>query len=717
MYLNYRNFSVDFSEETGEFRCLYTAPGEKAESVFLREGAMYVTSGGRRHEIVAYRSRRREIVPSLECLTGTVSYSGSSTGGPDLAITFRLDEKSLRFGMMARAELHVSGLLVWGAEPERATFGVRLDSDDRVLRAACGPAVASCDDALFDRLTDRALEFRSAGSFRVCYDWAAENYRFDYVNGLDFGREFTFRIHEEFCRRKFNIPYAPIRKSHGFETPPVGWMSWYALQFGTCARSVQENVEKLVELFAPWSEKLCCWVDWEWSHDSWSAAGIPGVDCFHPRRDIYPEGLAPVAAGIRKLGVIPALWVGPTNDGDLIASYREHPDWVLGEKKEWCGRYWIDPTHPGVLREYIPAVFRQVLDWGFRMIKWDCLPATLNACDDFHDRFHDSTRPTDAAVRDLVRAARETVGPDCYMLSCSGETERDICFAMDQFSAARISGDIFSWENFLSSAVERLFHCYVWHNVVLYADADNLVLREEFNTMAQARSRVSLYGLAGLPVTMGDDLRTLPPERCGLLRRILPTVDIHPMDLSRKQRGTEYALLNLAVCRRFGSWNVAAVTNFTAETLRLTLHLGADLRLDCGEGRRYAVCDYWNQSFLGLFAEALPLEVSPCDTAVLRITPFEGRPEIIFTSRHLTQGAVELRDVRRTEDGSLSGTALCVPGEEWRMMVLLPEGWELLGADSTIPMEISRGEGGLLLDVVFHPEREKEVRWELRFRH
>ncbi|UKI31823.1 MAG: hypothetical protein L6W00_29615 [Lentisphaeria bacterium] len=73
---------MDFSEETGEFRCLYTAPGEKAESVFLREGAMYVTSGGRRHEIVAYRSRRREIVPSLECLTGTVSYSGSSTGGP-----------------------------------------------------------------------------------------------------------------------------------------------------------------------------------------------------------------------------------------------------------------------------------------------------------------------------------------------------------------------------------------------------------------------------------------------------------------------------------------------------------------------------------------------------------------------------------------------------------------------------------------------------------
>ena len=676
---------------------------------------MYLSAGGKRYELASYRSRRPEVLPELDCLIGTIHYSDGPEGVPDLSITFRLDEKTLRFGMMARADLHVTGLLAWGEEPARSTFGVRLNSDDRVLRAACGPAVAACDDALFDRLTDRALEFRSAGSFRVRYDWEAENYRFNYVNGLDFGREFTFRVHEEFCRRKFNIPYAPIRKTHGFETPPAGWMSWYALQFGTCARSVRENAEKLVELFGPWSEKLCCWVDWEWNHNSWSAEGIPGVDCFHPRPDAYPDGLAPVAAQIRELGLIPALWIGPTNDGDFIADYREHPDRVLGEKKEWCGRYWIDPTNPGVLKEYIPAVFRQVLDWGFRMIKWDCLPVTLNVCDYFHDRFYDPARPTDAAVRDLIRVARETVGPDCYMLSCSGETERDICFAMDQFSAARISGDVFSWEKFLTSAVERIFHCYVWHNVIFYADADNLVLREEFNTPAQARSRVSFYGLAGLPVTMGDDLRTLPPERCELLRRLLPTADIHPMDLSRKQRGSDYSVLNLAVCRRFGSWNVAAVTNFTAEPLRLSLQFGADLQLDCGRGRRYSVCDYWNRRFLGVFGESLPLEIPAFDTAVLRITPLDDVPEIVFTSRHITQGAVELREIVRGEDGSLAGTALCVPGETWRMMVLLPEGWEFLGADSSIPAETSCGGEGLL-EVAFHPVREKEVRWKLRFR-
>ena len=76
---------------------------------------------------------------------------------------------------------------------------------------------------------------------------------------------------------------------------------------------------------------------------------------------------------------------------------------------------------------------------------------------------------------------------------------------------------------------------------------------------------------------------------------------------------------------------------------------------------------------------------------------------------------MELREIVRGEDGSLAGTALCVPGETWRMMVLLPEGWEFLGADSSIPAETSCGGEGLL-EVAFHPVREKEVRWKLRFR-
>ena len=52
MYLNYRNFSVEFREDSGEFRCFYTASGEEHESEFLRDGSMYLTAGGRRYELL-----------------------------------------------------------------------------------------------------------------------------------------------------------------------------------------------------------------------------------------------------------------------------------------------------------------------------------------------------------------------------------------------------------------------------------------------------------------------------------------------------------------------------------------------------------------------------------------------------------------------------------------------------------------------------------------
>lgn len=711
MYLNYRNFSMEFREETGAFRFLYTPEGETQERDFLQDGHIRLLQNGRLYDFSGFQHRKMQIVQEADYLIGHWDYSGSAEEVPDTGISFRLSGGGITVEMMSRARLRADGLLVWGEEPERSTFGIRRHGEaGNILRSACGPAVSSCDDALFDRLTDRVLGFDSPGDFRVGFDWKKKAYRFDYADGIDCGREFSFRICEHYCRDKFHIPYVPIRKTHGFETPPVGWMTWYALQFDTCEQTVLENADRLKKLFGPWSPKLCLWVDWEWNHCSWDANGIPGVDPFTPRPDVYPNGLAPVAGAIRERGLIPALWMGPTNDGRLTRAFQEHPDWVLGEKKEWCGRYWIDPTHPEVLEEYIPAVFRQALAWGYEMLKWDCLPATLWTCDLFHDRLYNRSISSEQAVRGLVRAARETVGPDVYMLSCSGEADREVGFAMDCFSAARIGGDVFAWEKFIHSALRRVYHCYAWHNVTLYADADNLVLREEFNTPAQARSRVSFYGLAGLPVTIGDDLRKLPAERCDLLRRLMPVADIHPAELEHKLCGDAYSMQNLAVCREFGSWNVVCVTNLRHETLRIAPHLRRDFHL---AGERFAVYDYWNRRFLGIHAGNIAMELAPTDSAVLRITPLGETPVIIHTSRHITQGAVELEQVRWADD-RLTGSALAaVPGEEWIMVLYLPEPYRFAGIEAGAPAEATVEDN--LLTVVFHPENAETIRWELKF--
>ncbi|MEI8078881.1 MAG: glycoside hydrolase family 36 protein, partial [bacterium] len=515
----------------------------------------------------------------------------------------------------------------------------------------------------------------------------------------------------------FNLPYTPINKSHGFKTPPVGWMTWYAVQFKANETLVLENAKRLASTFGNYSDQLCLWVDWEWNHHSFTGLGEQGVDTFTPRKDAYPNGLDFVAREIKQLGLIPALWVGATNDGQRNQLLQQHPDWILAQKPEWCGQYWIDPSHPDVVKTYIPAIFKQVRDWGYQAVKWDCLSVTFDICDAFHAKFHQPTLSTTAAMRQLVQAARNHVGPDFFLLSCAGSTERDITFAMDLFNMARIGGDIFGWDEFLTNSVARVLHFYPWHNVVFYADADNLVLRREFNTLAQARSRVSFYGLTGLPVTIGDHLPELDEPRLDLLKRIMPVADIHPMDAQQKVMGNGYVLANLMVCKKFGTWNVIDLLNPRDEPLTLTLRLEAELHIETRNGQRHAVYSFWDSQFLGLHGDTLTVTVPPMDSAVLRITPVGNRPQVISTSRHITQGAIDLAALAWEETTNcLSGSSEVVTGETYRLTILLPDGYTFaalaLPTGCTQTVEPTNGN---LLTVGITSQQSRLVKWNLLF--
>ncbi len=705
MFFNFMKFSVDYDPDRRSFSlfCDDTENGAFVENAEIQ----LETIDHKPLSPENFSSFRDESVLELSFFLWKRIYSGGPVDTPELTIGFRLCSDGIRFFCNGRAYISVSGRFRWGADPEHSTFSIRTDSQTSRLRTASGPAVFEGDNALFDRLTDHLLIFSTAGNFQTCFDWKTGTYAFHYVNGCDYGRELDFRIRRNYCAEKFHIPYTPIRKKHGFQTPPVGWMTWYALQFETAESNVLENARKFQELFGSYAEKLVLWVDWEWCHCCWDGQGEEGCDIFHPRPSAYPNGLNSLAETLRKMGLIPALWIGATNEGRLNKMLQEHPDWLLGQKIFWCGQWWIDPSHPKVLSEYIPAVFRQILEWGFQTVKWDCLPATLQVCSELHDCFRDRSLSPAQALRNLVRAAREVLGDSVYLLSCSGDSERDICGAMDLFSAARIGGDIFSWDDFLEQGINRVLHSYPWHNTVLYIDADNLILRPEFSTAEQARTRVSFYGLTGLPVTLGDQLSKLDPERIHMLRRIMPVVDIHPTELDSKRHGRFFQITSLAIARPFGSWNVTAVANLTPEPHSAAIDLSKDLDLNSG---RYALYDYWNSAFLGILSRHFEIELNAYDTRVFRITPLEdGLPALISVSRHLTQGGYELQNLEVSVE-HIAGTVLCTSDEPCLLTILLPDSCEIL--HSSHPL----AENGRVGILTLRTEIPGPVSWIVEFR-
>ncbi|MEA4898592.1 MAG: glycoside hydrolase family 36 protein [Christensenellaceae bacterium] len=595
-------------------------------------------------------------------------YSGGPEAQSEMTVSVRVSALGIELllGINGHLDVVFQGELYFGED----TFAGALDRRGTDLRCAYGPAAQCGDNVLFDRQSDSALEILGIPDTRLHYDWGKKLYTLCMrTGGDDITRGFCVRVHKDLYKRKFSIPYAPVNKSSVFSTPPVGWMTWYAVQFAAGEKTVLDNVRVQKEKLAPYGANAV-WVDWEWYHNDFSGTHTSGINTFHPDPNKYPHGLAPVAKAIEQMGFVPALWIGATNDPDENEFFAEHPEVVITNKRAWCGRYFIDPTHPLVQGEYIPRVFNQILDWGYKALKWDCLPVSMEYWDRNHDRFYDASVSTDQALRQITTIARNVVGPDFYMLSCSGNTLRDIGCCADIYDAARIGGDIFRWSEFVHQCVERVAKLYALHNVVIYCDPDNVVLREKYNSIEQARSRASLVGILGLPYTFGDDLTELPEERIELIRRTIPPLDIHPMDIRENLLNRDTQIIHLSVEMPWESWSVVDVMNLTQTTQRVRVSLAEDLHLDEG---KYLVFDYWNQSFLGYAERGFMLELNACASRVLSIRRVLDRPQILSTTRHISQGALELENVfYDAQSMTLSGASKVVGQDDYAIYFHVP---------------------------------------------
>ena len=670
-FTSYRKYSLEYDTESREMRV----------GLAGREGWLTVRvvqaldQGERAFDLDDYAACNAWVETQFDRQALHVDYTGGPACQENFSIVATATAAGVEYRMdvMGHFDVCLSGELCLGSRPRP----VCLDRRGMDLRAGLGPAASVADNALFDPETDAALEVRGP-FFRMRYDWKRRRFVHTmHTGGDDIVRGFSLRLLEEVYARKFGIPYAPMNKNTCFPKPSVGWMTWYAVQFDASEETVLENARFQKEHLAPYGANAI-WVDWEWYHQDFSGTHRPGVDVFHPDPARYPNGLKRVADEIADMGMIPALWIGATNDPNRNEFLEAHPDALLVQKRGWCGQYFIDPTHPAVKTEYIPRVFAGIRDMGYRALKWDCLPITFERVDANHDRLYDPGLSTDEAMRQLVQIARETVGRDFYMLSCSGNTLRDILFAGDIFDAARIGGDIFRWSEFISQGVGRILAIYPFHNTLLYADPDSVVIRPKYNTFDQAVSRVSIVSMLGLPFTMGDNLPDLDEDRLNLIRRAIPVLDIHPMDIRENLGDGRQLIVNLAIATEAEDWNVVDVLNLLETENQVHVSLEADLHLETRNGERYLLFDFWNRRYLGETGEGFDLTLPACASRVICVRRKTGVPQVISTTRHLSQGALELEEVRYdSETGVLSGIADVVPGDDYAIYIYAPPGLRL----------------------------------------
>ncbi len=503
--------------------------------------------------------------------------------------------------------------------------------------------------------------------------------------------------------------YRPIDKSV-FPLPPSGFCTWYYYYQEVSEEEVRRNAEWIARHLGDYGARYVQ-VD-----DGWQAETADGR---HGSRDwtgvdrAFPSGMAALAAHIRSLGLVPGIWIAPHGQSNpavvekLPRVFLMKPD-GSSASETWEGKYLLDPSSPAALR-YLKDLFATLVGWGYDYFKIDGQPIVV---DEYKAKKGFMARPQagEAAYRRTLAAIRSVIGPSRYLLGCWGLPLEGLGI-MD---GSRTGGDVvLGWEGFFT-ALWPTMQSYFLHNIAWYTDPDVMLLRPPL-TLDQARVWATLQGLTGQALFASDRLMDLAEERVELLRRVFPATDIRPLDLFPSPRNKR--IWDLKVGHLGRAYDVVGVFNF--ESGRSTM-----VRLDwrelgiAGDGPVH-VFDFWNREYLGAWEAGLAVELPPTSCRVLTLMKDEGAIQLLSTSRHITQGWV---DLLRLESGAglLSGASRVIRGDPYELHFAFPRGRNHVVVEATardangsLPVQVRNHQGWATVRI--DPARTAEVEWRVSF--
>jgi len=438
-----------------------------------------------------------------------------------------------------------------------------------------------------------------------------------------------------------------------------GWCSWFYTLTDVSEHEVLRNAEFAAQRLRPFGlEYIQIDEGYQRAHGDWEG------------NERFPHGMKWLAERIKEHGFKPGLWVSPYVISERSEVFQRHADWLVhrgdgslqrignwedesspAALAETVKRYCLDITNPQAadwLRDLFETIARH---WGFEMIKIDFMAWSILAV----ERFQDPTVSAAEVYRRGVSIMRAAAGERCHILECGpGNTTVGLIDSM------RVEADVFygyateAWRQYFNdpasstaaAAKRYYFHRRTWVNDVEQVCLDLLTVR-------QARAVATLIAFSGGNTITGDRLIDLDPMKLEILKKIMPSYGeaARPVDLFDTDTPMTFVL---RVERPFGEWSLVALFNpdlDVAAERRFPLH-----RLGLDPAKTYLAFDFWKQQLVGEITNELSAGIEPGGVTLLALHEATGTPQFLSTSRHVTQGAIELEDLRwHAATGRLSG--------------------------------------------------------------
>jgi hypothetical protein len=512
---------------------------------------------------------------------------------------------------------------------------------------------------------------------------------------------------------------------------PSGYCTWYHAQAWD-----EQGMVKQTEIAA--KELKPYGFDFLQIDDGWQ----DGVKGNGPRRNFtrvrangpYPSGMKQTAEMINSHGMSPGIWFMPFAGTYNDPWFKDHQDWFAkttdGKPYEtaWGGTC-LDMTNPDA-RQYLADNVRRIThDWGYRYLKMDGLwtgSATVQqyvnlAYKDDHMGdavFHDPSKTNIEALRSGLKLVRETAGPDVFLLGCCApQNMRSYGGAMGLVDAMRVGPDNNggNWKGVLRGPQIASRH-YHLNGRIWYNDPDAVYVRNSL-TLDQARANASWVTISGQLFVVSDDFSKLTSDRIDLLKRVMPAHGrpARPVDLLDEETPR---IWHVADTRGPVPRDVVALFNWDGKQA-----WDADYPLDrigLPKAASYVAYDFWGDRLLPLLAEHLKATLPKSSCLILAVRPAADHPLLISTSRHVTQGMIDVTEEKWNADANtLSGTSKLVPGDTYELRIATGgKAWKAVSVDSN--MEILKptivNEDGLVRVRVTVPAKEAaEWRWSVKF--
>lgn len=450
----------------------------------------------------------------------------------------------------------------------------------------------------------------------------------------------------------------------------------------------------------------------------------------------YKSGMKNTADKLKFMDVVPGIWFMPFAGTWNASHFADKQHWFAQMDGKPFDTSWggtcLDVTHSEA-REYLRSfVHRIAHDWGYRYFKMDGLWTGTASRQMYintgykddklgESKLHNPEITHIEAYRSGLRMIREAAGDDVFFLGCCvSQNMRSLGGSFGLVDAIRVGPDNGrSWDGIrrgpFSGSNLYFLHGRVWHN-----DPDPVYVREDV-PIEQARLLVSWVTITGQLNASSIDFGELPEERLDILKRSMPCHNLmpRPVDMLEQRIPRIWLLTDDSEGMRR---DIMALFNWENEG-DINIEYPME-KIGLSADETYIGFDYWADEFVQPFSGTLKANLPHGSCKILSVRPVREIPQLLSTSRHITQGIIDVCEEHwDDETRTLSGISNIVGNDPYKLSITalsLDKNWKMKSfgvsdVDKDAGVAISATQNDAEICMLIKSKKSCKVGWHIKF--